>query len=114
MARPLRIEFAHAVYHVTSRGTAILVEKEPHLLELCRYVVLNPVRAKMVKQPVGWPWSSYRATAGERLAPGWLTTDWVLGERRKSMLVGSADGEQFDGKADGLCFTSQPTICGEC
>ena len=136
MARPLRIEFPHAVYHVTSRGnarqaivttdadrrmfraflahvvdrygwlchayclmdnhdhlvretptpnlsqgmrqlngrytqacdrthqrvghlfqgrfTAILVEKEAHLLERCRYVVLNPVRAKRVPHPRRW------------------------------------------------------------
>ena len=162
MARPLRIEFPHAIYHVTSRGnarqrivktdtdrqawlgvlgqvvarfgwlchayclmdnhyhvlietpqpnlsrgmrqlngvytqgfnrrhrrvghllqgrfTAILVEKEPHLLELCRYVVLNPVRAKAVTRPGDWLWSSYRATAGELFAPVWLTVDWVLAQ----------------------------------
>lgn len=62
------------------RFTAILVEKEAHLLELCRYVVLNPVRAKMVPHPRQWAWSSYRATVGEATAPAWLTTDWVLGQ----------------------------------
>lgn len=62
------------------RFTAILVEKDPHLLELCRYVVLNPVRAKLVTHPRLWPWSSYRATAGETGVPLWLTTDWVLGQ----------------------------------
>ena len=60
------------------RFTAILVEKEAHLLELCRYVVLNPVRAKMVTHPRLWAWSSYRATVGETQGPAWLTTDWVL------------------------------------
>jgi putative transposase len=59
------------------RFTAILVEKEAHLLELCRYVVLNPVRAKAVPHPRRWAWSSYRATAGETAAPTWLTTEWV-------------------------------------
>ncbi|MEO8341649.1 MAG: transposase [Nitrospirota bacterium] len=62
------------------RFTAILVEKEAHLLELCRYVVLNPVRAKMVAHPRQWGWSSYRATVGDTKAPAWLTTDWVLGQ----------------------------------
>ncbi|MGQ0666059.1 MAG: REP-associated tyrosine transposase [Nitrospiraceae bacterium] len=69
------------------RFTAILVEKEAHLLELCRYVVLNPVRARMVAHPRQWGWSSYRATAGETNAPDWLTTDWILaafGRRRES------------------------------
>jgi putative transposase len=43
---------------------AILVQKESHYLEVCRYVVLNAVRAKTVKLPREWPWSSYRATSG--------------------------------------------------
>lgn len=46
------------------RYKAILVEKGRHLLELCRYVVLNPARAGAVKTPGAWKWSSYRATAG--------------------------------------------------
>lgn len=62
------------------RFTAILVEKEAHLLELCRYVVLNPVRARLVTYPRLWAWSSYRATAGARPRPTWLTTDWILGQ----------------------------------
>jgi hypothetical protein len=62
------------------RFTSILVEKEAHLLELCRYVVLNPVRAKMVAHPRQWAWSSYRATVGDTKAPAWLTLDWVLSQ----------------------------------
>ena len=62
------------------RFTAILVEKDAHLRELCRYVVLNPVRAKIVSHPRLWVWSSYRATVGETKAPGWLTTDWILSQ----------------------------------
>jgi hypothetical protein len=62
------------------RFTAILVEKDAHLLELCRYVVLNPVRAKLATHPRLWTWSSYRATVGETGAPAWLTTDWLLGQ----------------------------------
>ena len=34
---------------------------------ICRYVVLNPVRAKMVAHPRLWTWSSYRATVKESL-----------------------------------------------
>jgi len=62
------------------RFTAILVEKEAHLLELCRYVVLNPVRAHMVPHPRQWVWSSYRGTVGDTKAPDWLTTDWILAQ----------------------------------
>jgi len=61
------------------RYKAILVEKERYLLELCRYVVLNPVRAKMVAKPEEWKWSSYRYTAGTIKAPEYLTTDWIIG-----------------------------------
>ncbi len=61
------------------RFAAILVEPEASLLELCRYVVLNPVRAKLVPHPRRWAWSSYRATAGERTGPTWLWIDWILG-----------------------------------
>jgi putative transposase len=62
------------------RFKAILVEKEAHLLELCRYVVLNPVRTKKVKHPGKWKWSSYRAMAGEATVPDYLTVDWLLGQ----------------------------------
>lgn len=62
------------------RFKAILVEKEAYLLELCRYIVLNPVRAKLVRSANDWRWSSYRATAGLAEPPRFLTTDWVLGQ----------------------------------
>jgi putative transposase len=160
MARPLRLEFAHALYHVTSRGDrrediyhddsdrqawltvlaqvckrfnwtvhayclmsnhyhllvetpdanlsagmrqlngvytqlsnrahgrvghvfqgrfkAIVVDKDGYLLELARYVVLNPVRAGMVQDPAQWPWSSH----GAMLAPGWLpSADWLATDK---------------------------------
>jgi len=71
----------HRVGHLLQgRFNAILIEKEAHLLELCRYVVLNPVRAKLVPQPRQWSWSSYRATVGESETPAWLTIDWILGQ----------------------------------
>ena len=60
------------------RFKSILVQKESHLLEVARYIVLNPVRAKIVRNPRDWQWSSYRATAGEEEVPGFLTVDWLL------------------------------------
>jgi putative transposase len=60
------------------RYKAILVQKEAYLLELSRYVVRNPVRARMVREVHYWAWSSYRATAGMTRAPDWLETDWIL------------------------------------
>ena len=71
------------------RYKAILVEKENYLLELSRYIVLNPVRAGMVRSVRDWPWSSYRATAGQTNEPGFLTVNWVLASfgKRKSAAV---------------------------
>ena len=65
------------------RYKAILVERESHLLELCRYVVLNPVRAGLVRSADAFPWSSYRATAGRAPVPRLLTTDWLLAQFAK-------------------------------
>ncbi|WP_340124543.1 hypothetical protein [Methylobacter svalbardensis] len=46
------------------RFKAILVQKDSYLLELARYIALNPVRVQMVHSAKEWRWSSYRATAG--------------------------------------------------
>lgn len=65
------------------RYKAILVEKGSHLLELCRYVVLNPVRAGLAVKPERWQWSSYKSTAYAGNVPEFLTIDWVLGQFAK-------------------------------
>jgi len=62
------------------RYKALVVEKDTYLKELCRYVVLNPVRAKMVKRPKDWKWGSYRATAGLEKPEAWMEVDWILGQ----------------------------------
>jgi len=62
------------------RFKSILIQKESHLLEVARYVVLNPVRADMVARPGDWPWSSYAATAGQGPIPHFLTVAWILAQ----------------------------------
>src|SRR5262249_61874578 len=62
------------------RYKAILVERDSQLLELARYVVLNPVRARMVSDAERWKWSSYGAMTGIAPRPPWLETDWLLGQ----------------------------------
>jgi hypothetical protein len=62
------------------RFKAIVIQKDRHLLEVCRYVVLNSIRARMVELPEEWKWSSYQATAGKTKAHPCLTIDWVLGQ----------------------------------
>lgn len=60
------------------RYNSVVVQKEAYLLELCRYIVLNPVRAHMVQKPDDWVWSSYLDTAGKTRPPSFLAKDWVL------------------------------------
>jgi REP element-mobilizing transposase RayT len=69
------------------RFKAILVERDSYLLELARYVVLNPVRARMVKSPAGYAWSSYRPTLGLDPIPPGLSIDWLLGQFAKTKPV---------------------------
>jgi REP element-mobilizing transposase RayT len=59
------------------RYRAILVDADEYLLELVRYIHLNPVRAGIVKDPAGFAWSGHRAYLGLESAP-WLTTDFAL------------------------------------
>lgn len=59
------------------RFGAQLVDGDAYLREVCRYIVLNPVRAGLVAHPRHWRWSSFRATAGEMSPPGFLTVDWI-------------------------------------
>jgi len=61
------------------RYKAILVDKETYFLELCRYIVLNPVRAKCVGNTHEWTWSSYAATGGLTGTPEYLTINGILG-----------------------------------
>jgi REP element-mobilizing transposase RayT len=62
------------------RYKAIRVDSDAYLLELTRYVVLDPVRAGLVAVPGDWRWSSYRDMVGERSPPDWLATDGLLAQ----------------------------------
>jgi putative transposase len=71
----------HRVGHLfQGRYKAQLVEHGSYLLEVARYIVLNPVRAKMVRSPADYKWSSYRGTVGLRHAESFLSTTWILGQ----------------------------------
>jgi len=61
------------------RYKAILVEKDAHLLELCRYIVLNPVRVGMVESTEQWRWSSHHEVLRSESSGGWLAVDALLG-----------------------------------
>ena len=99
------------------RYKAILVQKEAHLLELSRYVVLNPVRAKMVARPEDWHWSSYAAYVEDLAFPAWLDTDWLLGQfgrqRRRARLAYQAFVMAGKGLPSPLLATKHQLILGD-
>jgi len=60
------------------RFRGILVEGDAHLLELTRYIALNPVRAGITRTAGEWQWSSYNATVGTLRPPSFLRRNWLL------------------------------------
>jgi len=60
------------------RYRAILVQREIYLLELTRYVVLNPLRAGMVTSLEAWPWCSHFYVTGRKPTPAWLDISATL------------------------------------
>ena len=55
-----------------------LVQRDAHLLEAIRYIVLNPVRAGLCTHAGQWRWSNYRAVVGAVPPPRFLRPDFVL------------------------------------
>jgi putative transposase len=68
------------------RYKAIVVDKDSYLLELSRYIHLNPVRVGEVSKPWEFGWSSAGAFVGKSRAPEFLVVGEVLGHfgRRRS------------------------------
>ena len=82
-----------------NRFSVTVISRDAHLLEVCRYVVLNPMRAGICERPEDWPWSSYAACAGLELAPRFLAADELLSlfgkhptEARRSYAAFVAEG----------------------
>ena len=88
------------------RFKAIVVQKQAHLLELHRYIVLNPVRAGIVRRPEDWPWSNYRATSGTVPYPTWLDVGSTLA--LFSAYGSGASGAYVRFVADGERQTASP------
>ena len=60
------------------RFKSVLVKAESHLHILTRYIHLNPVRARLVKDPVDYCWSSYPCYLGLQEPPAWLEVGQTL------------------------------------
>src|SRR3989338_4300953 len=61
------------------RYKALLVETDEYLLQLLRYIHLNPVEAGICRNPLEHAWTSHGAYFRPRLRPQWLVRDEVLG-----------------------------------
>lgn len=89
------------------RYKAVLVDHDAYLLELVRYIHLNPVRARLVKDPADYPWSGHRVYLG-KLALSWLTTESVLGQLADSLSVARRRYARF--VADGMSQGHRPDL----
>ena len=77
------------------RYKSILVDQDVYLLELSRYIVLNPVKAGMVKGVEKWVWSSYRAMVGMTPSPEWLSSEFLLSQFSKQRKTAIKRYRQF-------------------
>jgi REP element-mobilizing transposase RayT len=77
-SRRTNVRYGRSDHLFRNRFFATKLEDDAHLLEACRYVVLNPVRAGLCRLPEEWPWSSYRLCAGIEFAPAYTATTELL------------------------------------
>lgn len=57
-------KYRYIGYLFQNRYFTEIIEDDSQFLETCRYIHLNPIRAKMVKKPEEYEWSSYSMTIG--------------------------------------------------
>jgi hypothetical protein len=91
------------------RYKAVLVDGDSYLLELVRYIHLNPVRAGMVTDPGKYLWSSHLAYLGRESIPC-LTTDWLLDHFGNSLTTAREGYKNF--VLDGLGEEHRPEFHG--
>lgn len=99
------------------RYKAILVQRDNYLLELARYIVLNPVCAGMVATADEWNWSSHNAVVENARAPKWLSAGSLLGQFGDSAVRAVAAYQLFVsagyGKASPLSATRHQSVLGD-
>ena len=62
-AQHYKRRYSHTGHFWQDRYKSIIISKDDYLLACGSYVELNPVRAKIVDDPMKYPWSSYRVYA---------------------------------------------------
>ena len=63
-ARRFNARHARSGHLVGERYFCVLIETDPHMLRVLRYIAMNPVAAGLCPEPADWYWSSYRGAAG--------------------------------------------------
>lgn len=76
-ARTFNAKYAHVGHLFQDRYSSRLVNTDAYLLQLIKYIHVNPVKAGIVAAPIEYRWSSYRSYAFA-LEPDWLSTGFVL------------------------------------
>ena len=76
------------------RFKALLVDADSYLLELARYIHLNPVRARLVADAADYPWSGHLAYLG-KAHKAWLTTEWVLAQFAENTVAARSRYKSF-------------------
>ncbi len=85
----------HTVGHLfQGRYKAILCDQEAYLLELVRYIHLNPVRAKITSDAGLYPWSSHQVYLG-REERGFINTDTVLSQFSRERTTARQEFDKF-------------------
>mgnify|MGYP003575963011 CR=1 FL=1 len=99
------------------RYKAVLVQRGSYLLEVSRYIVLNPIRAKMVPSLDNWQWSSYRHFVSDENPPSWLARDWLLSQFGTTRVGAVSAYQAFIlagvGKASPLAATRHRVLLGD-
>jgi len=121
------LRFTKWINHTRSRSghlfqgryKALLADADAYLLELVRYVHLNPVRAGIAATADDYPWSGHRGYLGKDLLP-WLKTDLVLSmlaegiaPARKAYAAFVLDGMGEGRRGEFHCGTCEGRILGD-
>jgi REP element-mobilizing transposase RayT len=93
------------------RFASLVVQREKYLRRVTRYIALNPVRARLCRDPADWGWSTHRATAGLAGAPPWLHLDWLRWAFRTDRLIDAQNRYQaYVRDPAGLAWSFEDTV----
>ena len=118
-----RLQTAYVVYMVkrgwvghvfAGRFEAQVIKEKEYLLNLIKYIHLNPVRAAMVGRPEAYPWSSYRdyISPDANGSQTWLEKGLLLGQFGPDPIVASERFERFvlSGMEDATPFPREEIV----